>query len=256
MELASRALNVFLAGVGFILAAGLVRAGPPFITDDPEPVEYRHWEVYLASILNHGEGLWSGTSPHVEVNYGAVSNLQLHVIAPLAFSAPSDSATHFGYGDTEVGVKYRFLQETTNFPEVGVFPLLEVPTGEEKNGLGTGHLQAFLPIWLQKSFGQWTTYGGGGYWVHPGAGNRDWWYAGALLQRQMTTNLAVGVEFYRETAQVVGGRPNTSFNLGSIYDFSEHHHLMFSAGHSIQGPGTFQAYLAFQFTFGPAKDEK
>jgi hypothetical protein len=24
-------------------------AGPPFRTDDPEPVEYRHWEAYVAS---------------------------------------------------------------------------------------------------------------------------------------------------------------------------------------------------------------
>src|ERR1019366_8989957 len=24
-------------------------AGPPFLTDDPEPVEYQHWEFYLAS---------------------------------------------------------------------------------------------------------------------------------------------------------------------------------------------------------------
>ena len=22
-------------------------AGPPYITDDPEPVDYQHWEVYL-----------------------------------------------------------------------------------------------------------------------------------------------------------------------------------------------------------------
>jgi hypothetical protein len=24
-------------------------AGPPFVTDDPEPVAYQHWELYLAS---------------------------------------------------------------------------------------------------------------------------------------------------------------------------------------------------------------
>jgi hypothetical protein len=24
-------------------------------------------------------------------------------------------------------------------------------------------VQAFLPVWLQKSFGDWTIYGGGGY---------------------------------------------------------------------------------------------
>jgi hypothetical protein len=42
-----------------------------------------------------------------------------------------------------------------------MFPLLELPTGNEHRGLGAGHVSAFLPIWVQKSFGEWTTYGGG-----------------------------------------------------------------------------------------------
>lgn len=251
MNFASRAIKVLLAGGGIFLAADSAWAGPPFLTDDPEPVDYQHWEVYVGSILNHSNGVWSGFAPHLEVNYGALSNLQLHVIAPISFSSPSDGATHFGYGDTELGIKYRFVQETTNWPQIGVFPLLEVPTGDARLGLGSGQLQAFLPVWAQKSFGQWTTYGGGGYWINPGAGNRNWWYGGWLLQRQVTTNLAIGAEIYHETAQVVGGSSETDFNIGSIFDFSEHHHLLLSAGHTFQGPGAFQAYLAFQFTFGP-----
>ena len=27
------------------LATTAVQAGPPFVTDDPEPVEYKHWEI-------------------------------------------------------------------------------------------------------------------------------------------------------------------------------------------------------------------
>ena len=245
---------VFVCGI-FLFTTGVL-AGPPYITDDPEPVEYRHWEVYIASLMNHSDGLWNGTAPHVEVNYGAITNLQLHVIAPLEISAPTDGTTYYGYGDTELGIKYRFIEEKKYIPQVGVFPLLEVPTGDEKKGLGTGHLQAFLPVWLQKSWGKWTTYGGGGYWIHPGHGNRDWWYAGALLQRQVLSNLAVGGELYRETAQTTDSRPGTLFNLGAVYDLSDNHHLMFSAGHSLQGPSAFQFYLAFQFTFGPEEKGK
>jgi hypothetical protein len=33
--------------------------------------------------------------------------------------------------------------------------------------------------------------------------------------------------------------------------FSDHQHLLFSAGRSIDGPTDFQAYIAWQFTFGP-----
>jgi hypothetical protein len=59
--------------VGWPLA-GL--AGPPFTTDDPEPVEYRHWEVYAASQHTKSAAGWSGTAPHFEVNYGAITNRQ------------------------------------------------------------------------------------------------------------------------------------------------------------------------------------
>jgi hypothetical protein len=50
-------------------------AGPPYITDDPDPVEYRHWEIYMASIFDKQPGAWTTTAPHLEVNYGLVPNL-------------------------------------------------------------------------------------------------------------------------------------------------------------------------------------
>jgi hypothetical protein len=116
-------------------------AGPPFTTDDPEPVEYRHWEFYLAS--QHAKTVhdWSGTAPHFEVNYGVMPNGQLHLIAPLAYDAPAHEQGHYGYGDTELGVKFRFIQETPYCPQAAVFPLVELPPGSKKDGLGTGHLQ-------------------------------------------------------------------------------------------------------------------
>jgi hypothetical protein len=228
-------------------------AGPPFATDDPEPVDYRHWEVYVASQLSHDKGGWTGTAPHFEVNYGAIPNLQLHLIAPVSFAAPVHEATQFGYGDTELGVKYRFFEETDYLPQVGVFPLIEAPTGDHKRGLGSGHVQAFIPLWLQKSFDPWTTYGGGGYWINPGNGNLDWWFVGWLLQRNISPNLTLGAEIFHETPSEIGGRSDSKFNLGGIYNLSQNYHLLFSAGHTMQGPSAFQAYFAFQFTFGPEK---
>jgi hypothetical protein len=135
-----------------------VLAGPPFVTDDPEPVDYQHWEFYIASQHNQTSDGWSRTAPHIELNYGVISNVQLHLMAPLTYNAPSGGGTYYGYGDTELGVKFRFLQETERWPQVGIFPLLEIPTGSESAGLGSGHVQAFLPVWLQKSFGDWMIY--------------------------------------------------------------------------------------------------
>ncbi len=234
-----------------IAAARVSWAGPPFTTDDPEPVEYQHWEVYVASQLEHDKDGWSGTSPHLEVNYGVFPNLQLHLIAPVSFNAPAHESSHFGYGDTELGVKYRFFEETDNLPQIGTFPLIEIPSGNHKLGLGSGHTQVFLPIWLQKSFDPWTTYGGGGYWINPGEGNRNWSFVGWLLQRALSSRLTAGAEIFHETASEEGGESDTKFNIGAIYDFSETYHLLISAGHTLQGPSGFQSYIAFQATFDP-----
>jgi len=237
-----------------LAAPAAALAGPPFRTDDPEPVDYQHWEFYAFSQATRVQGDTSGTLPGVEINYGAAPELQLHVIAPLAFDAPSGGGTRFGYGDTELGVKYRFIDEDADGwrPQLGVFPLLEVPTGNERRGLGTGHVDAFIPLWLQKSFGSWTTYGGGGYWINPGAGNKNYVFLGWLLQRQVTDALAIGGEVFHQTANIVGGRDSSGFNLGAVYDFSENHHLLLSAGRGLQNATStneLSYYLAYQLTF-------
>ena len=93
---------------------------------------------------------------------------------------------------TELGVQVRFLQESDYLPEAAIFPLLEIPTGNESDGLGSGHVDAFLPLWLQTDFGDWTVYGGGGYGINPGAGNENWGFVGAVLQKQVTKNFLLG----------------------------------------------------------------
>ena len=251
--------------IGSWAAAGLVAlavfaparpalAGPPFITDDPEPVDLGHWEVYGFSEGASGRGDTGGVGPSIEVNYGAAPNLQLHLIGNLAFEDPSGGRFHMGLGDTELGVKYRFITPGKDDwrPQVGVFPLVELPTGDAKRGLGAGYTQVFLPVWVQKDFGKWTTYGGGGYWINPGPGNRNYWFTGWLLQRQVTDKLALGAEVFHQTSSMVGRGDTTGFNLGGVYDFTDHYHLLFSAGQggnaaAVANPTAY--YLGFQWTF-------
>ena len=234
-------------------------AGPPFITDDPEPVDLGHWEVYAFSAGAIGPGDASGLGPALEVNYGVAPNLQLHVIVGVAYDAPSGGHGEMGPGDTELGAKYRFITPGKDdwWPQVGVFPLIEIPTGNAKRGLGAGYVQAFLPLWMQKDFGKWITYGGGGYWINLGPGNRDYWFAGWLLQRQVTEKLALGAEVFHQTSSMVGRGQASGFNLGGVYDITAHYHLLFSAGRggllyavdaaAVTNPVTY--YLALQWTF-------
>jgi hypothetical protein len=247
------------AVLAFLCLSTPAFAGPPFITDDPEPVELGHWEVYVFSAGAFGPHDASGLGPSVEVNYGAAPNLQLHVISGLSYDDPAGDGLRLGPSDTELGAKYRFVTpgDTDWYPQLGIFPLLEVPTGSARRGLGAGYVQAFLPLWIQKDFGKWTTYGGGGYWINPGPGNRNYGFAGALLQRQVTDKLALGVEVFTQTASMAGRGGSAGFNVGGIYDFTDHDHLLFSAGKggiiyavdaaAVTSPATY--YVAFQWTF-------
>ncbi|MBF0527000.1 MAG: transporter [Deltaproteobacteria bacterium] len=247
-------IMVILAGLGLGLTMFPIQAwaGPPFLTDDPEPVEYKHGEVYLATQFRYDRDAGkSMTLPHMEVNYGLLPNLQIHLITPFAYIRPTGGDAHYGYGDTEVGAKYRFIQESELCPMVATFPLLEIPTGNKDNGLGSGEVQAFIPLWLQKSWGPWTTYGGGGYWINPGAGRNNYGFFGWAVQRELTKQLTLGTELYHKMSSEDGGESETGFNVGAIVNFTENHHLLFSAGRDISGSNLFSGYLAYQFTFGP-----
>ncbi len=239
----------------FVVVPKISLAGPPFVTDDPETVEYQHWEVYLAAQYKHDRDEDSSTLPHLEINYGLVPNVQIHLIAPLLYVKPEGEKSQYGYGDTELGVKFRFIQETDYIPQVGIFPMVEFPTGDSDDGLGNGRTQYFLPIWLQKSWGPWTTYGGGGYWINPGEGNKDWWQFGWLIQRSINPTLTLGTELYYKTASTEDGESAKGYTVGAVINITENHHILLSAGQDIDGPNYLSAYIGYQFTFGPQKKD-
>jgi hypothetical protein len=227
-------------------------AGPPFMTDDPEPVAYRHHELYISSQQLRTQDGNSGTLPHVEYNYGAAPNLQLHIIIPYAFSSPQQGPHQNGLGDIELGAKYRFMQETTDTPMAGIFPLVELHTGDADLGLGNGAAQIYLPLWLQKRWGAWQSYGGGGYWINNAANARNHWFFGWLLQKDISEHLTLGGEIYHSTEQISGTGASTGFNLGGYYNFDEHNHLLISAGRGFtnaDATNRFSSYVGYQWTW-------
>ena len=239
-----------------VLIPGSALAGPPFRTDDPEPVEYHHWEFYTFTAGTQINGDTSGVGPAFEFNYGLIPNGQFHIVVPAAFDMPTGSPNQFGIGDTELGFKYRFIEEEKVGlrPQVGIFPFLEVPTGNADRGLGAGHVRLFLPVWVQKSFGDWTTYGGGGYWINQNDnfGDKNYWFFGWLLQKKLTDKLTLGGEIFHQTANNINTVDQTGFTIGGYYDFNEHNHLLFSTGTGIQNASqtnVYSWYLGWQITY-------
>jgi hypothetical protein len=246
-----------------LLSPAVASAGPPFQTDDPQPIDFNHYEFYAFGAAD-GTALGTGTTgPAVEFNWGALPNLHLHIVIPATGVLPANNPrllplgagpSAFGLGDVELGVKYRFIQETKHRPMIGIFPMFEVPTGNPHNGLGVGKGWAKLPLWLQKSFGPWTTYGGVGENVNNAPGFRNFTYGGWLVQRDISKKLTLGTELFshgREGLATAQTRSATMIDVGGYYYFrNPGFQLLFSYGHSAFGQAENYAYLGFYWTWG------
>ncbi|RPI07108.1 MAG: hypothetical protein EHM64_00335 [Ignavibacteriae bacterium] len=230
-----------------ILVTASTFAGPPFKTDDPQPVDFQHWEFYLASVQQFTKQESGATAPHIEINYGAAPGVQLHVVAPLAY-VNTAAGTHYGYSDTELGLKYRFINETETLPQIGIFPLVEIPTGSADKQLGNGKIQAYVPLWIQKSWGKLTTYGGGGIWVNPGPGRQNWGFAGWEVQYDYSDLLTLGGEITSQTSPSQDAHSSAGVTVGGFLNFTSQHHILFSVGHSLTGEPTFSGYIGYQLT--------
>ncbi len=238
---------IFLVLISMLLACTSL-AGPPFTTDDPEPVDFHHWEFYLASAQEFAPSNdVSATLPHIEINYGALPNLQLHIVAPMSY-AHSLGMTEYGYGNTELGAKFRFVEETGHTPQIGVFPLVEIPTGSQAKGLSNGETQVFLPVWLQKSWGKFTTYGGGGFWYNPGDQMKNFGFVGWEAQYDLSDVVTLGGELYHQSPNAVGSDSPTRVAIGGYVNPTEHHHILFSFGKTFIGGTSLTGYLAYQIT--------
>jgi hypothetical protein len=252
-----RFLCLPLLSLGMILAlATTASLGPPFLTDDPEPVPFKHWEFYLFSTVDVTRKSTNGTGPAFEFNVGALPNLQVHLVLPLAFTAPQGEPSAYGLGDMEFGLKYRFIQETDHRPMVGVFPLLEIPTGDVNQGLGNGRAWGKLPLWLQKSWGPWTTYGGGGYAVNPAPEQRDFFFGGWLLQRNFGEKLILGGEIFAQGKSSDDTRSFAVFNLGGFFKITPNFQLLFTGGHTLAGGNHTIGYLGLYWTGGFSKKQE
>lgn len=236
-----------------LCSARFAVCGPPFLTDDPEPVPYRHYEFYLFSTLDRAPDGYSAAVPAFEFNVGAAPNLQLHLVAPLQLAVPAAGQNAYGIGDIELGAKYRFISEKGLRPQVGIFPMLELPSGDAARGLGNGRLWTKLPVWLQKSWGPWTTYGGGGYIINPAPGMRDHPFFGWQVQRALNKKLTLGAEWFNPGRDTPAASNPQIANFGGQYNFRENFSLLFTAGHTVHGDAHTVAYLGLYWTWGKDK---
>lgn len=235
----------------FILYAQKINAAPPFLTDDASPASRHQWQIYPFSYAESATSTTTLLFPALEIDYGFLPHTEWHlIVSTLTFS--QSGQRNSGINDTELGFKYRFIQETASMPAVAIAPALELPTGNAQRFLGNGRLWTKLPIWLQKNFGAWTTYGGGGFGFNSAPGTKNYLYGGWLLQRNFNEQLSLGAEIFSQGATGNTAIPPfqdtgavTLINVGGSYNVRPNLAVLFAAGHSLIGAKQWVGFFGF-----------
>jgi hypothetical protein len=268
MRISSKCSRLTLFLILTLVASELwAQAGPPFQTDDPTPVDLGHYEAYIFGTVDGTPAELDTISPGFEFNWGAVTNIQLHVILPLGAVLPTNKPVYapggkgpsaFGVEDIELGVKYGFIKQTKHRPQIGSFTMFEIPTGSYSKGLGVGKVWYKLPIWVEKEFGSWSLVGGVGYAVVPQSQYRNYLYGGYLVKKVVSEKLELSAEVFshaREGFAAAQTQSSTLIDAGGYYHFkSPGLQLLFAYGHSVTGQTENYAYLGLYKTWGKDKD--
>ena len=242
-ELGIRAIAILVLGIACTAAV----AGPPFLTDDPEPVALRHAEINLIGQQSRA-AVRRAAAVSGEVNIGCAAETQCHVAVPVVLDHPAGGPSQAGLGDVELGVKYRFLDRSDDGWSAAVYPTFVLPTGDASRGLGNGHVQLLLPLWVQRSSGEWSWDAGIARLINRAPDARDSWFVGLLARRSFGDRLSLGAEVFRRTSTAVGEPSAAGFNVGAIVNFAPHQNLLISAGRGLTHVETNRRsiFLAYQ----------
>jgi hypothetical protein len=220
--------------LALVVLIGLVRpalAGPPYVSDDPEPTDFKHFEIYT---FNNGTATRDGQSGEmgIDFNYGAAPNLQLTVTLPAGFESLSAGGTRFGLSNIELAAKYRFLRQDTFGWDVAIFPRVFLPS--PSRDVGDANPSLLLPVWVQKDWSNgWSAFGGGGCTLNTDS-SKNSCMAGWVVTRKILPNLQLGFELFHQTADSSGTPASSSLGIGVTYDLNDTYHLLGYVRRGIQ----------------------
>jgi hypothetical protein len=247
----SSALLLFI----IVLLSGssvFAQGGPPLLTDDPGTPGDGNWEINIGFTIEKllQETLYE--APILDINYGLGERIQLKYEVPWVFLDEEGAGTKSGLGNSEIGIKYRFLDEERHGVSMSVYPQFSFnnPTSSDERGLADPGTELLLPFEIARRVGPVDLGLELGYTLIE-HGRDEWVYGLAAAWP-----LAERFELVGEVHGVATGDFEEDvlvFNLGSVLQAHEKINLLFSAGRSFRESSTTEpellGYLGLQLNF-------
>ena len=226
-------ISLFLGRAAHVLAQG----GPPLLTDDPGTPGNKNWEINIASTQFFSPGEHEIEVPLLDINYGLGDRIQLKYEVPYLFDRDEGAPYRGGIGNSLVGVKWRFYQQSSEKGwNISTYPQLEVnnPFHSKARGLVDRGPRFLLPVEITKVWGPVEMNFEGGYWLTKDGSNER--ILGLAIGHQFTQRFEGLSEIYDDV--VLGGTArSTTLDVGGRYEFHKGLLINFMAGRRMIGSG-------------------
>jgi len=238
----------------FAATSAFAQGGPPYYTNDPGTPGHFNWEINLGYMPFFYSDQSVSHTPDVDINFGIGDRIQLtYENAWLRVQNPA-SATKFGLGQSNPGVKWRFYDAGESGLKMSVFPqaFLNNPNDAVRRGITPADDAFLLPFEFSRKFGPVDVdYEIGYQFVHKGPNG---WLTGLVIGHDFTPKLEADIEFYSQgTFHPSANQPTIDF--GGRYKIHSPVILLFMAGRSLEpahhNQSYFLGYFGIQFLLPP-----
>ncbi|MBN3787039.1 transporter [Burkholderia sp. Ac-20353] len=206
------AASAFFAPIG-------ADAAHPLVSDDTGTQGNANWQIELNAEQTSKQEetgrqqLWNST-----LTRGFGERVDLYVNAPYTHLQTRSDENGSGFGDVEVGMKWRFLERGPF--TLALKPTVSFPTGDDQRGLGTGRVGAGATMLAQVDVARFSFLANAGITYQP---NRQddltsiWQVSGAAIYRATDTfQIVVDVGTSRNAERNASANP--AFVIaGAIY---------------------------------------
>lgn len=244
----SRRLFASLAIICFPLG---VLAGPPILTNDTGTPGPGKWETNIGFTVEKRRDTSLYNTPSLDLNYGTGDRIQLNYSVSWIVLDATNEAAKSGLGNSEIAVKWRFLDEDKHGAAMSIYPrfIFNNPTSSADRGLVDKGTVFRLPLQAEKKIGILTINPEFGHGFRQEGG--DGWLYGLALKYDEIKGLEVLAEVFG-TADSSFKKQENVVTIGGRKDMSENVSLHASVGRSLhQTPDqpTLLSYVGVQMRF-------
>jgi hypothetical protein len=240
------ALGLFLFGIRLC-----GQGGPPMLTDDPGTPGPNKWELNFGWTTQLSPGTDLTALPEIDLNYGIGERVEITYFADYYALRTDGEGTRWGLSDSELAVKWRFLDTGDGGVQMSVYPQVNFLTPgshSDRRGIAEGATTYQLPVEFEKDFKQLSVDVDLGRLFASG-GEPGGWFGGVCLTHQLAKGWDIDGEVHLET-DASTSRSESILNLATRIDLAENYTLMLLVGRDLSNDfapkATFLSYVGLQ----------